>query len=135
MTEKITPNTPRPRPLSPHLSAYNMFHFTSLTSIMHRATGTFLLGGAVVFVFWLVAIAAQPGCYDCFTGWLRGFLGKVFITAWVAALSYHACNGIRHLAWDAGFGFSLPVAKRTAGLVFVGTAVVTLLLLIAIFSK
>jgi succinate dehydrogenase / fumarate reductase cytochrome b subunit len=34
------------------------------------------------------------------------------------ALFFHLCNGIRHLFWDAGFGFELKTAYAS------GTAVV-----------
>jgi succinate dehydrogenase / fumarate reductase cytochrome b subunit len=43
------------------------------------------------------------------------------------ALFYHFCNGIRHLAWDAGKGFELPEMHRNGKTVFVATAVLTIL--------
>ncbi|HUN40508.1 MAG TPA: hypothetical protein VMU81_09475 [Acetobacteraceae bacterium] len=43
------------------------------------------------------------------------------------ALWYHFCSGIRHLAWDAGWGFSLPVMHRTGYAVLVATGVLTVL--------
>ena len=38
------------------------------------------------------------------------------------ALFYHLCNGIRHLFWDAGYGFEIETAQRS-GLIVVGAAV------------
>jgi succinate dehydrogenase / fumarate reductase cytochrome b subunit len=29
------------------------------------------------------------------------------------ALNYHLCNGIRHLFWDAGYGFDVDKADKT----------------------
>jgi Succinate dehydrogenase/Fumarate reductase transmembrane subunit len=32
---------------------------------------------------------------------------------WSVAFFYHLCSGIRHLAWDAGYGFDIRDAYRT----------------------
>jgi succinate dehydrogenase/fumarate reductase cytochrome b subunit len=32
-------------------------------------------------------------------------------------------SGIRHLAWDVGYGFKVPAAKMTAALVYVGSLI------------
>lgn len=117
----------RERPLSPHLSAYNMLQFTSFTSIMHRFTGVVLLGGAFIFVAWLVLIGSTMHCYDCMHAMLHTSIGKAVLIAWVAAMAYHFCNGIRHLAWDAGKGFDLCTAKRSAALVLFSTILLTVL--------
>jgi succinate dehydrogenase / fumarate reductase cytochrome b subunit len=38
-------------------------------------------------------------------------------------LSFHLLNGIRHLAWDMGFGFSIPTARLNSILVIGGSIV------------
>jgi succinate dehydrogenase / fumarate reductase, cytochrome b subunit len=42
---------------------------------------------------------------------LHGFLGSrlelALLFGWTYALFFHLCNGIRHLFWDAGYGFEL----------------------------
>ena len=43
------------------------------------------------------------------------------------AFFYHLCNGIRHLAWDAGYGFELPDAYRSGYAVLAATALLTVL--------
>jgi succinate dehydrogenase / fumarate reductase cytochrome b subunit len=35
---------------------------------------------------------------------------------------YHLCNGIRHLFWDAGYGFEIPRARAT-GIAVVAAAI------------
>ena len=45
---------------------------------------------------------------------------------WSVAFFYHLLNGIRHLAWDAGFGFDLPTAYKSGYAVLIGTAVLTI---------
>jgi succinate dehydrogenase / fumarate reductase cytochrome b subunit len=42
---------------------------------------------------------------------------------WSAAFFCHLCNGIRHLAWDAGYGFEIRSAFR-AGYAVLGMTVV-----------
>ena len=42
------------------------------------------------------------------------------------AFSYHLCNGIRHLVWDAGIGFEKQTAFRSGMVVLFGSAVLTL---------
>jgi len=51
------------RPLSPHLQIYKI-QLTSLMSILHRATGIVLYGGAVLCALWFVALAKGPQSYD-----------------------------------------------------------------------
>jgi hypothetical protein len=31
----------------------------------------------------------------------------------LAALWYHFCNGIRHLFWDAGYGYEIGIAEQS----------------------
>ena len=37
------------------------------------------------------------------------------------------CAGIRHLAWDAGWGYDLPTMHKTGYAVLIATAVLTVL--------
>ena len=47
---------------------------------------------------------------------------------WSVAFFYHLCNGIRHLAWDAGYdGFELRDAHRSGYAVLAATVVLTVL--------
>ena len=36
---------------------------------------------------------------------------------WLFSAFYHLCNGIRHLFWDAGYGFELKDAYRSGWIV------------------
>ena len=40
-------------------------------------------------------------------GFLGSRLGLALLFGWTYALFFHLCNGIRHLFWDAGYGFEL----------------------------
>ena len=49
----------RARPLSPHLQVWR-WHITMLTSILHRATGVALYGGALILASGLyIAVSAR----------------------------------------------------------------------------
>ena len=95
------------RPLSPHIQIYKP-QLTSVLSITHRATGVFLCLGAVVFVWWVTALAIGPEAFATVRTALGSWLGRLFLFAWTFSFFFHLCNGIRHLLWDAGLGLDLP---------------------------
>lgn len=101
-----------PRPISPHLQVYRP-QLTSFMSILHRVTGVFLALGVVPLVGWLVAAAAGPAWFDCAQQIAGSILGRTLLFLWTGAFFYHLLNGLRHLAWDAGWGFELPTVYKT----------------------
>ncbi len=115
----------RERPLSPHLTIWR-WQVTMLSSILHRATGTALAGGTLILAWWLVSVSNGPEGYDSFMAYAATPLGVVVLFGLAWSLAYHFCNGIRHLAWDIGYGFDKQVAAKT------GFLVIGLSLLIAI---
>ena len=54
-------------------------------------------------------------------------IGLILMFGWTLALWYHFCNGIRHLFWDAGFGYEIKTSHRTAAAVAIATVVLTVL--------
>ena len=114
----------RPRPLSPFW--IYRWPVTMATSITHRVTGVALSAGLVLIAWWLVALTREPEQYDLFVWVVSGPLGQVVLFGFVWALVYHLLNGIRHLAWDVGYGFKVSTANKT------GVLVVTLSVLLAI---
>ena len=114
------------RPLSPHLQVYRL-PFTALTSISHRISGVLLSGGALVLVYWVVAAAAGPESYATARALLGSVPVQLLLFAWTFVLFYHLCNGIRHLFWDAGYGFDLDTAQRSGQAVIGGAVALTLI--------
>lgn len=112
------------RPLSPHLQIYRL-PLNAILSISHRITGVLLSLGSIVLVTWLVAAASGPDAYTTAQAVLGSVPVQVLIFAWTFALFYHLCNGIRHLFWDAGYGFDLAVAYRSGIASLVAAAVLT----------
>lgn len=76
-------------------------------SFSHRITGIALSIGTVLLVVWLIAAAAGPQAYSTVQGFMRSWLGLVLLFGWTFSFFFHICNGVRHLAWDAGYGFEL----------------------------
>lgn len=112
------------RPLSPHLQVYKP-QITSVMSILHRMTGVGLTFGVLMFVGYLAALASGVHAYNAFIGFSGSFLGVIAIAGFVVALSYHLCNGIRHLAWDLGFGYKIEDVTKSGYGVLCATAVIS----------
>ena len=80
------------RPLSPHLGHYKL-PMPVLLSITHRATGVALCAGALILVYWLMALAGGPEVYAQAHGLLTSGFGYVVLIAFSWAMYYHLCNG------------------------------------------
>lgn len=91
------------RPLSPYW--IYRWQITMVLSSLHRITGLLLSLGAVVLGVWLIALASGPTSY----GDLREIVGsgwfKPLLIGWTFCFFFHLGNGVRHLAWDTGYGF------------------------------
>lgn len=113
------------RPLSPFLQIYRP-QLTSVVSIFHRITGIGLAVGTLLLVYWLVAAATGPEAYATAQNLIGSFIGRLFLFGWTFALFYHLGNGIRHLVWDAGYGFSMPATYLSGWMVVIGAVVLTI---------
>jgi succinate dehydrogenase / fumarate reductase cytochrome b subunit len=120
------------RPLSPDLQIYRP-QLTSVLSISHRVTGIVLSLGTLLLVGWLIAAVAGPQAYSGLHGFIRSWLGLVLLFGWTFSFFFHLCNGIRHLAWDAGYGFDLRTIYASGWTVVVASTVLTVAAWIASF--
>jgi succinate dehydrogenase / fumarate reductase cytochrome b subunit len=118
------------RPLSPHLEVYKP-QMTSLMSIFNRLTGLALSVGTVFFVWQLLAAASGPQAFASFQNLAGSWIGLTALFGWSVSLVYHLLNGVRHLLWDAGWGFDLDTTYRTGQLVIVLTLALTAIVWIA----
>jgi succinate dehydrogenase / fumarate reductase, cytochrome b subunit len=124
---------PTERPLSPHLQVYRP-QITSVLSILHRLTGVALTLGTLLLTWWLVAAAYGPDAFADAQAFVGSWFGQLLLWGFTFALFYHLGNGIRHLAWDFGWGFELSQV-RASGLAVLAFAVVgTLLTLIVAYA-
>ncbi|MDH3476161.1 MAG: succinate dehydrogenase, cytochrome b556 subunit [Rhodospirillales bacterium] len=114
------------RPLSPHLQVYRP-QLTSVLSILHRFTGVGLVAGTLLLVYWLAAAANGPEAFLFARDLIGSVIGRLLLLGWTFALFYHLCNGIRHLAWDAGYGLELATLYRSGWVVVAASSGLTLL--------
>ncbi len=117
------------RPMSPHLQVYR-FQLSMFLSIANRIAGVAASLGTLLLVWWLVAAATGPAAFATVQGWVGSPLGLLVMFGWTLALVYHFVAGLRHLAWDAGYGF----AKASFNAIGPIAVVVTLLLTALVFG-
>ena len=110
------------RPHSPNIQIYRP-QLTSVLSIANRITGIFLSIGAIGMVVWLIAAATGPQPYAAVQGAMTSWIGQIVLVGFTFALFLHLCGGIRHLVWDAGYGFELR-SIYVSGWAVVGASVV-----------
>jgi succinate dehydrogenase cytochrome b subunit len=119
------------RPLSPFMfPTWYRFQITSALSILHRLTGMALAVGSILLAWWLVAVAAGGQVFAATHDFLISPIGLLLLFGWSVAFFYHLCNGIRHLAWDAGYGFEISDAYRSGYAVLAATVLLTALALL-----
>lgn len=115
------------RPLSPHLQVYRPM-YTMVLSMSHRLSGLFQSIGLVLLAYWLMAAASGPAAYATAGKVFGNPLVRLALAAWIIAFWFHLFAGLRHLAWDAGYGFEKAQARRS------GLAVVGLTALASLFT-
>jgi succinate dehydrogenase / fumarate reductase cytochrome b subunit len=114
------------RPLSPHLQVYRP-QLTTVLSILHRITGVGLGLGTFLLTWWLVAAATSADAFGMVQGFLGSAFGLLLLFGWTLALFFHMCNGIRHLAWDLGFGFEKTEYHLTGWVAVAASLILTVL--------
>jgi succinate dehydrogenase / fumarate reductase cytochrome b subunit len=112
------------RPLSPHLQIYRP-QLTSVLSITHRLTGVALAFGTTLLVWWIIAAATGEEHFRLVQEIMSSWYGLVILLGFSWAVFYHLCNGIRHLFWDAGYGFDLDIAYKSGWATVVGSFILT----------
>ena len=118
----------RPRPVSPNIQLDGgiwRWHITMFGSILHRATGMALYLGALLLMAWALSLASGPDADAAFTGVAGSIPGEVVLFGLTLCAFYHLGNGLRHLAWDSGYGFKPKTATTTAGLVIAFALIAT----------
>jgi succinate dehydrogenase / fumarate reductase cytochrome b subunit len=112
-------------PLSPHLQIYK-WQISSLLSIAHRIIGVINIFAITLVCIWASSLFFGEESYEITKLFLNSFFGKFFLISLCWTFSFHILNEIRHLAWDAGYGFDIKVAKITGALSFFGSFILTI---------
>jgi succinate dehydrogenase / fumarate reductase cytochrome b subunit len=121
-----SPGSPRPRPLSPHLSIYRPT-MTMAMSIAHRISGAALYVGVLLLAWFLIAVSSDASSFAVFSDFINSFIGRLalFLITW--ALFHHSVGGVRHILWDAGYGLDAPLRDQMAWATAIGGFALTVL--------
>ena len=114
-------------PLSPHLQIYK-WQISSLLSITHRIVGVINFFAITLICLWAVLIVFGQSNYSNINVILNSSFGKFLVISLCWTFSFHILNELRHLFWDAGFGFDIKVAKITGILALIGSFVLTVII-------
>ncbi|KAI8775405.1 succinate dehydrogenase cytochrome b560 subunit mitochondrial [Biomphalaria glabrata] len=114
------------RPLSPFLSSYKP-HLAMMTSLTHRVTGVAM---QVVICGTSILLLCLPGDFKTNLNYIKNLSIAPFIIyglkyVFAFPVTYHFLNGLRHLAWDFGYGYALKTLYKSAYFVMALTAVVS----------
>jgi len=118
------------RPRSPDLQVYQPT-LTMTMSIAHRMTGAALYIGTILFVWWLVALAAGPAAYSVEQKFMGSLPGLIILFGFTWAALHHTLGGVRHLIWDTGIGHNHPWREYLARATLFGSLSLTFILWIA----
>ena len=121
------------RPLSPHLQIYR-WYLTMALSIAHRVTGIGLALGLFLLTWWLLALASGPEAFATVQSVTHSWFGVLVLLIYTYVVFYHCANGIRHLVWDAGYGFDPKVAHQSGLAVLITAGVLTVIVWLVIGS-
>ena len=113
-------------PLSPHLQIYR-WHISSLLSITHRISGVINLLALILIFFWLIALSLGESNYESFLLIINSFFGKFILIGFTWSMSFHLLSGIRHLAWDLGYGFEIKTANFSGIIVIIFSLAFTII--------
>jgi succinate dehydrogenase / fumarate reductase cytochrome b subunit len=113
-------------PLSPHLQIYR-WHISSLLSITHRISGVINLLALILIFFWLLVLSFGESNYELFLISINSFFGKFILIGFTWSMIFHLLSGIRHLAWDLGYGFEIKTANISGVIVVISSLALTII--------
>ncbi len=112
-------------PLSPHLQIYR-WHISSLLSITHRISGIINLVALILIFFWLIILSFGESNYEIFLLAINNFFGKFILIGFTWSMCFQILSGIRHLAWDLGYGFEIKTSNISGVIVIVFSLAITI---------
>ena len=118
--------TDNQNPISPHLQIYR-WHISSLLSITHRIAGVVNLFALILMFFWLLSFSLGKSNYELFLSIINGFFGKFVLIGFTWSMCFHITSGMRHLAWDLGYGFEIKTANISGIIVIISSLVLTII--------
>ncbi|KAL3883551.1 hypothetical protein ACJMK2_029804 [Sinanodonta woodiana] len=125
-------NRNKNRPISPHISIYQT-QLTWTLSVTHRITGAIL---TAPFIIGPIAHLFASKDFGSYLNMMKAvpIVGEPLIQmvkfALASSFSFHLLNGVRHLAWDATYGFQLSTVYKTGYAVLGLSTILTLVLML-----
>jgi len=113
-------------PLSPHLQIYR-WQVSSLLSITHRISGVINLIALLLIFFWLLVLSFGESNYESFLLIINSLFGKFILIGFTWSMIFHVLSGIRHLAWDLGYGFEIKTANISGAIVILLSLLLTII--------
>ncbi|MGV8937472.1 MAG: succinate dehydrogenase, cytochrome b556 subunit [Allorhizobium sp.] len=118
-------NVTNNRPLSPHLQIYKPIP-TMVMSFMHRFTGGALYFGTLLVAWWLIAASTGADYFEWVSWFMGTFVGRLILFGYTWALIHHMLGGLRHFAWDLGYGFEKHFSTKVAKAMLVASICLTI---------
>ena len=112
-------------PLTPHLQIYK-WQISSLLSITHRITGVInAIAISLICIWFLFTINNEKFLLENI---LNSFFRKFISISLCWTFSFHILNEIRHLMWDAGYGFDPKISKITGYTTLISSFLLTIVI-------
>ena len=77
--------------------------------------------------FWLIILSFGENNYEIFLLAINDLFGKFILIGFTWSMSFHLLSGIRHLAWDLGYGFEIKTANISGIIVIFLSLALTIL--------
>ena len=113
-------------PLSPHLQIYR-WQISSLLSITHRISGVINLIALILIFFWFLGLSFGESNYELFLLIINSFFGKFILIGFTWSMTFHILSGIRHFAWDLGYGYEIKTANISGIIVIIFSLALTII--------
>ena len=113
-------------PTSPHLQIYR-WNISSLLSITHRIVGVVNLLALILMFLWLLTFSLGENNYELFLTVINSLFGKFILIGFSWSMSFHIFSGLRHLAWDMGYGFEIKTANISGMIVIISSLAMTVI--------
>ncbi|GAB4279731.1 MAG: hypothetical protein Kow0065_25130 [Methylomicrobium sp.] len=88
-------------------------------------TGVVLSVGLVLFLCLLYAILGGAESFASMQSLAATLGARLILWAFIYALFFHLCHGVRHLIWDSGYSFDKQTLNRYAVFELVASLLLT----------
>ena len=79
----------------------------------------------ILMFFWILTFTLGENNYELFLLAINSFFGKFILIGFTWSMSFHVLSGIRHLAWDMGYGFEIKTANISGIIVIIFSLITT----------